>query len=140
MTQMTSTRSTSPEPRPGREPAVDPKVSDAVSDAVGRARDAHRGWRRTSPGERAGHLRAAASAVRAAADELGDLLCATTGRLLAEARDSARVAADLLDEAAVTGLTGGRALASGPGSIDLVRTEPRGVVGVITPWNDPYPA
>ena len=50
------------------------------------------------------------------------------------------MAADLFDEAAVTGLTGGRALAGGPGALDLVRLEPRGVVGVITPWNDPFPA
>lgn len=107
---------------------------------VDRARAAAPGWRRTSTGERAGHLREAADAVRAAADELGDLLCVTTGRLRGEARASARVAADLLAEAAVTGLVGGRALAGDPGALDLVRLEPRGVVGVITPWNDPYPA
>ena len=40
----------------------------------------------------------------------------------------------------MTGLAGGRALAGAPGAVDLVRPEPRGVVGVITPWNDPYPA
>jgi succinate-semialdehyde dehydrogenase / glutarate-semialdehyde dehydrogenase len=138
MTQTTSTssRSTGPLPPPGREPGV----ASAVSDAVGLARAASPGWRRTPPGDRAGHLRAAATAVRDAADELGDLLCATTGRLLGEARDSARVAADLFDEAAVTGLTGGRVLAGGPGALDVVRLEPRGVVGVITPWNDPFPA
>jgi succinate-semialdehyde dehydrogenase/glutarate-semialdehyde dehydrogenase len=111
-----------------------------VADAVAMVRAAAPGWRHTAPSERAGHLRRAAGAVRDAADELGDLLCATTGRLLGEARDSARVAADLLDEAAVTGVSGGRALAGGTGTLDLVRFEPRGVVGVITPWNDPYPA
>ncbi len=134
MTQTTS--------RPLSATRAEPEAArtDAVADAVERARAAQPGWRATSPGERAGHLRAAASAVRAASDELGDLLCATTGRLLGEARDSARVAADLLDEAAVTGLVGGRALAGNPGALDVVRTEPRGVVGVITPWNDPYPA
>ena len=111
-----------------------------VLDAVERARAASPGWRAVAPAARAGHLREAAAAIRAAADDLGDLLCLTTGRLLGEACESARVAADLLDEAAVTGLLGGRALAGGPGSIDLVRHEPRGVVAVITPWNDPYPA
>jgi len=121
--------------------APDPDdAGSAVGDAVDRARTALPAWRHTPPGERATHLRSAASAVRAAADELGELLCATTGRLLVESRDSARVAADLLDEAAVTGLTGGRALAGAPGAFDVVRPEPRGVVGVITPWNDPYPA
>jgi succinate-semialdehyde dehydrogenase / glutarate-semialdehyde dehydrogenase len=109
-------------------------------DAVARARAAQPGWRATAPADRAGHLREAATAVREAADDLGELLCLTTGRLLGEARESARVAADLLDEAAVTGLVGGRALAGGPGALDVVRHEPRGVVAVITPWNDPYPA
>ena len=120
--------------------AVGSASADAVERAVRRARAAAPGWRRTPPADRAGHLRDAAAQVRRAADDLGDLLCATTGRLLGEARASARVAADLLDEAAVTGLVGGRALAGGPGAVDLVRPEPRGVVGVITPWNDPYPA
>ncbi|MFL6168305.1 MAG: aldehyde dehydrogenase family protein, partial [Ornithinibacter sp.] len=114
--------------RPLAAPPTEPELAqtDGLMDAVGRAREAQPGWRATSPGERAGHLRAAASAVRAASDELGDLLCTTTGRLLGEARDSARVAAELLDEAAVAGLVGGRALAGGPGALDLVRTEPRG--------------
>lgn len=116
------------------------EVTAGLLPEVDRAREAAPGWRRTAPAERAGHLREAATAVRGAAEELGDLLCATTGRLVGEARESARVAADLLDEAAVTGLSGGRALAGGPGALDLVRLEPRGVVGVITPWNDPYPA
>ena len=134
MTQTTS--------RPVRPPTLEPPTdaARAVGAAVSRARAAHPGWRETPPATRAEHLRAAAAAVRGAADDLGDLLCATTGRLLAEARASARVAADLLDEAAVTGLGGGRALAGGPGTLDVVRPEPRGVVGVITPWNDPYPA
>jgi succinate-semialdehyde dehydrogenase/glutarate-semialdehyde dehydrogenase len=113
---------------------------DVVGDAVGRAAAAFPGWRATAPGERAACLRRAAAAVRAAADDLADSLCATTGRLLREAHGSALVAADILDEAAVTGLAGGRALMGAPGAVDWVRPEPRGVVAVITPWNDPLPA
>jgi succinate-semialdehyde dehydrogenase / glutarate-semialdehyde dehydrogenase len=130
MTQTTSR----PSPVPPSEPLP------LLMDAVARARAAQPGWRATAPADRAGHLREAATAVREAADDLGELLCLTTGRLLGEVRESARVAADLLDEAAVTGLVGGRALAGGPGALDVVRHEPRGVVAVITPWNDPYPA
>lgn len=111
-----------------------------VAAAVERAAAAAPSWRGTDPGGRAALLREAADAVRARADELALLLTRTTHRLLAESRASALVAADLLDEAAVTGLAGGRALAGGPSAVDLVRHEPRGVVGVITPWNDPYPA
>jgi succinate-semialdehyde dehydrogenase/glutarate-semialdehyde dehydrogenase len=111
---------------------------EAALDAADRARAA---WRRTPPAERAGMLREAATSVRQAADGLGDLLCDSTGMLLRGARASARVAADLLDEAAVTGLgVAGRTLPGGPGSADWVRAEPRGVVAVLTPWNDPYPA
>jgi acyl-CoA reductase-like NAD-dependent aldehyde dehydrogenase len=125
--------------RPGR--TVVCADAAQVDAAVRAARDAFPGWRTTPPGARAGMLREAAQAVRAAADELGELLCATTGRLLREARESAVVAAELLDEAAVTGLgRAGRVLAGDPTAVDVVRREPRGVVAVITPWNDPYPA
>ncbi|WP_228386652.1 aldehyde dehydrogenase family protein, partial [Ornithinicoccus halotolerans] len=82
----------------------------------------------------------AAAAVRAEADRLGDLLTSETGRLLVQARESAGVAADLLEEAATTGLGAtGRTLAGAPAALDAVRREPRGVVAVITPWNDPFP-
>jgi succinate-semialdehyde dehydrogenase/glutarate-semialdehyde dehydrogenase len=112
----------------------------ATAQAVEAAAAAAPSWRATPPGERAAALRVAAARLREAAPELGELLCRTTGRLLAEATASAQVAAELLDEAAVTGLAGGRALAGGPAAVDLVRREPHGVVGAITPWNDPYPA
>ncbi|WP_345204636.1 aldehyde dehydrogenase family protein [Fodinibacter luteus] len=111
-----------------------------VADAVELARAAAAAWRATAASRRAGLLREAAAAVRDVHEELGGILCLTTGRLLREARASAAVAADLLEEAAVTGLAGGRALAGDPGAVDLVRREPRGVVAAITPWNDPYPA
>ena len=114
---------------------------DAVHGAVSTAYDARSDWRRTAPAERAAALRTAAASVREHADELADLLCDTTGRLLREAHASALVAADLLDEAAVTGLVGsGRTLPGGSGAADWVRSEPHGVVAVLTPWNDPYPA
>jgi succinate-semialdehyde dehydrogenase/glutarate-semialdehyde dehydrogenase len=114
---------------------------DEVTGAVDGAHAAFASWRRTAPGERGALLREAAAAVRRDADELGDLLCRTTGRLLRQSRDSARVAADLLEEAGTTGLgDAGRTLAGAPEALDVVRREPRGVVAVVTPWNDPYPA
>ncbi len=112
-----------------------------VTAAVGSAVSALPAWRRTPASERAAALRAAAAQIRADADWLGELLCQATGRLIAEARESACVAADLLDEAAVTGvLHAGRSLNGAPFAVDSVRREPRGVIAVLTPWNDPYPA
>jgi acyl-CoA reductase-like NAD-dependent aldehyde dehydrogenase len=116
-------------------------TAEEIDTAVHAARQARLFWRRTPPGERAKALRQAADTVRTDADLLGDLLCATTGRPLSQARDSAAVAADLLDEAAVSGLLdAGRSLAGDPLEMDTVRREPRGVIAVLTPWNDPYPA
>lgn len=115
--------------------------TDEVEAAVAGASAARAAWRRTAPSARAAALRAAAAAVRADADELGALLSRTTGRLLGQARASAEVAAELLEEAAVTGvLDTGRSLGGSVDAVDVVRREPRGVVAVLTPWNDPYPA
>ncbi|MFC8192977.1 aldehyde dehydrogenase family protein [Cellulomonas sp. NPDC057328] len=118
-----------------------PADADEVAEAVGAAYAARRGWRRTAPGARAAALRTAAARVREQADELGALLTADTGRLLTTSVESARVAAEILEEAATTGLGAtGRTLAGDPLALDVVRREPHGVVAVITPWNDPFPA
>ncbi|MCM3660525.1 aldehyde dehydrogenase family protein [Georgenia satyanarayanai] len=118
-----------------------PATAEEVSTAVDAAWRARSDWRRTAPAERAAALRAAAAAVRADADRLGALLTAATGRLLGQTVESATVAADLLEEAATTGLgPAGRTLAGATAALDVVRREPRGVVAVITPWNDPFPA
>ncbi|WP_270888179.1 aldehyde dehydrogenase family protein [Pedococcus sp. 5OH_020] len=142
----TLTPQDTPVPSPALDAADAPDAAEAagaaqVAAAVEGAADAARGWRRTSPGDRAAALREAAAQVRAHADDLAGALCDTTGKLLRDARGSALVAAELLDEAAVTGLGAtGRTLAGGSGALDWVRAEPRGVVAVLTPWNDPYPA
>ena len=118
-----------------------PGTPDEVAQAVAAADAARADWRRAGPATRAAALRRAASSVRAAAEQLGGELCRSTGRLLSQSTDSARVAADLLDEAATAGLgAAGRVLSGAPASLDVVRREPHGVVAVITPWNDPYPA
>ncbi|GIG28375.1 aldehyde dehydrogenase family protein [Cellulomonas marina] len=118
-----------------------PATEAEVGAAVAAADAARAAWRRTSPGERAGYLRAAAAAVRAQADALGAALTADTGRLLGSSVESAQVAAELLEEAATTGLgPTGRTLAGAPAALDVVRRDPHGVVAIITPWNDPLPA
>ncbi|GEK23457.1 aldehyde dehydrogenase family protein [Cellulomonas xylanilytica] len=118
-------------------PATPAEVEQAVAAAVA----ARASWRRTPAATRAAALRDAAAAVRAQAEELGAELCRSTGRLLSQSVGSANVAADLLEEAATAGLgEAGRVLSGGLSALDVVRREPHGVVAVITPWNDPYPA
>ena len=120
---------------------VVPATAAEVDAAVSAAWAARAQWRRTAPADRAAALRRAAAAVAAAADGLGAALTATTGRLLRQSVESAQVAASILDEAATTGLGAtGRTLAGAPSALDVVRREPHGVVAVVTPWNDPYPA
>jgi succinate-semialdehyde dehydrogenase/glutarate-semialdehyde dehydrogenase len=112
-----------------------------ISRAVAAARSALPAWRRTAPGARAAALRAAAADLRSELERLAELHTRDTGRLLADARGAVDAAASLLEEAAtVAPLDSGRSLGGDPRAIDVVRREPRGVVAVITPWNDPLPA
>jgi succinate-semialdehyde dehydrogenase/glutarate-semialdehyde dehydrogenase len=130
------------DPATGRETgSVTCATPAEVAGAVAAARAALTGWRRTSPGARAAALRAAAADLRADLERLADLHTRDTGRLLADARGAVEVAASLLEESAtVAPLDAGRSLGGDPLAVDVVRREPRGVVAVITPWNDPLPA
>src|SRR3954471_8647507 len=116
-------------------------TAEDVAAAVAAARAALPGWRRTAPAARAAALRAAAAEIRADADRLAALHVHDTGRLISDAQGAVEVAASLLEEAAtVAPLDAGRSLGGDPRAVDVVRREPRGVVAVITPWNDPLPA
>jgi acyl-CoA reductase-like NAD-dependent aldehyde dehydrogenase len=116
-------------------------TADEVATAVATARAALAAWRRTAPGARAAALRAAAADLRADLEDVAALHTRDTGRLLADARGAVEAAASLLEEAAtVAPLDAGRSLGGDPRAVDVVRREPRGVVAVITPWNDPLPA
>jgi acyl-CoA reductase-like NAD-dependent aldehyde dehydrogenase len=116
-------------------------TAEDVAAAVAAARAALPGWRRTAPGARAAALRAAAAEIRVDADRLAALHVHDTGRLISDAQGAVEVAASLLEEAAtVAPLDAGRSLGGDPLALDVVRREPRGVVAVITPWNDPLPA
>src|SRR3954452_23606620 len=121
--------------------SVTTATAQDVADGVAAARAALPGWRRTAPGARGAALRAAAADLRADADRVAELHMRDTGRLLADCRAAVDVAASLLEEAAtVVPLDAGRSLGGDPLPLDVVRREPRGVVAVITPWNDPLPA
>ncbi|MGZ4584475.1 MAG: aldehyde dehydrogenase family protein [Mycobacterium sp.] len=112
---------------------LDPRTGDTVTqvpitepadcdEAVGRAAAAADAWARTPPAE------------RAAADELAEL----NERLRGDARGGADAGiGTLLQYAQLGPLHPGHALQGGWSATDLMVPRPRGVVAVITPWNDP---
>jgi acyl-CoA reductase-like NAD-dependent aldehyde dehydrogenase len=128
---------------------LDPRTGDKVTQvpitepadcdtAVRRAAHAAAAWARTSPAERADAIAAAAADVRAAADELAELNERETGKLREDARGGVDAAVGTLLQYAQLGpLHRGRSLQGGWSATDLMVPQPRGVVAVLTPWNDP---
>jgi acyl-CoA reductase-like NAD-dependent aldehyde dehydrogenase len=109
-----------------------------VAAAVRAARRAAPEWARTAPAARAAALHAAANTIEAAAGELAEIMAAEMGKPVDGARDSIGAGAGTLRQYAELGPTHrGRTLAGDDAAIDLMAYRPRGVVAVITPWNDP---
>lgn len=127
----------------------DPRTGDAVSQvcitdgsacdaAIGRARAAHSAWARTAPADRAGCLSAAAAAVRHAAEDLAERNERETGKTTSDALAGVTAGVDTLLQYAQLGpLHRGKSLQGAWAATDLMTPEPRGVVAVLTPWNDP---
>ena len=110
-----------------------------VAAAVAAAEGAARAWGRTTPKERSEALLALADAVGAAADELAALEALDVGKPGAWAREELPICIDVLRYFA-----GAARIAEGPvsgeylpDSTSVLRREPIGVVGLITPWNYP---
>ncbi|MEV4348453.1 aldehyde dehydrogenase family protein, partial [Actinoplanes sp. NPDC049596] len=83
-------------------------------------------------------LHAAATALEAAADELAEIMSAEMGKPVGGARESIGAGVGTLRQYAELGPAHrGRSLAGDDEAIDLMAYGPRGVVAVITPWNDP---
>jgi acyl-CoA reductase-like NAD-dependent aldehyde dehydrogenase len=112
--------------------------AEDVGAAVRAARAAAPGWRSTPAAARGAALHAAASAVESAAGELAEVMSAEMGKPPAGARDSVAAGIGTLRQYAELGPTHrGRTLAGDDAAVDLMTYQPRGVVAVITPWNDP---
>ncbi|WP_040801706.1 aldehyde dehydrogenase family protein [Nocardia higoensis] len=95
-------------------------------------------WARTPAARRAAVVRAAAALLREHADELAELDERETGRPRAEGVEGVRAGAATLEQYAELGpLHRGRTLHGDFEATDLMVWEPRGVVVVLTPWNDP---
>jgi acyl-CoA reductase-like NAD-dependent aldehyde dehydrogenase len=112
-----------------------------VRRAIAAANDAWRDWARRSPFERASAMGRIAELIRERRDELALTLTLDQGKPLhAEAYGEVD---ELAEYFAMSGEDAKRLEGSMPPSVDagkrvLAYRVPRGVVGVITPWNWPY--
>lgn len=110
-----------------------------VDAAVAAARAALPAWRATNEFERSRTLHRLAALVRDDLDALADLVTLEMGKPRGEARGEAQKLADAFDyyaEEAVR-VYGETIPNDKPGFTSIVRYEPVGVVGAITPWNYP---
>ncbi|WP_418154128.1 aldehyde dehydrogenase family protein [Actinoalloteichus caeruleus] len=111
---------------------------EEVRDAVGLAHRHQPAWAATPPARRGRLLHEMAEEVRASANRLARLNTAETGRPFSQALDGVLAGAATLDQyAELAPVRGGRALLGDVAATDLMVPEPRGVVAVLTPWNEP---
>src|SRR5688572_13006863 len=119
----------------GRIPAGSAEVTDA---AVHAARVAAQEWARTDPSERAASLKAGARRLREHARELAELQTREGGKPLADSLGGVAAGIGAIEQYAELGpLHRGRSLQGSWDAADLMVHEPRGVVGLLVPWNDP---
>jgi len=119
----------------GRIPAGSPEAADA---AVRAARAAQPAWARTAPADRAAALKDAARRLHAHADELAELATREGGKPLPDSLGGVEAGIAAIEQYAELGpLHRGRSLQGGWDSADMMIHEPRGVVALLVPWNDP---
>jgi len=118
---------------------VAPAGGIEVDRAVERAAAAARGYARSPAAARGAGLAAVADALEAKSQELAALVVREVGKPVTEARgELARAVAILRFYAQVALDPDGESFPPADGrSLLLTRREPRGVVGLITPWNFP---
>lgn len=139
------TASASPDSRTVTDPATGELIgkipagcAEDVDRAVAAARHAQPGWARTAPADRAACLRRIADRVAAHAGELAELVTGEMGKPIGDARRGVTAGVATLRQYAELGpLHRGRSLQGDWDATDFMVREPRGVVAVITPWNDP---
>jgi betaine-aldehyde dehydrogenase/aminobutyraldehyde dehydrogenase len=114
-------------------------TEDDVARAVDAARRAFREWGDTTPAERAAALLALADRLEAASAELSELEARNVGKPLAASLEEVELCVDHLRfyAGAARVLEGKAAGEYMRGYTSMVRREPIGVVGQITPWNYP---
>src|SRR5471030_849071 len=108
--------------------------------AIGAANRAADAWSRLTAFDRAAALNRVADAVEHRREELAHTLTLDQGKPLCESRDEVEELVAYWRNAAEDGkrLEGRLANSMSPGKRVLLVRRPRGVIGVITPWNWPY--
>jgi acyl-CoA reductase-like NAD-dependent aldehyde dehydrogenase len=106
--------------------------------AVLAARAAQPAWARRPAAERGAVLKAAAGRVREHARELAELQTREGGKPIGDSLGGVEAGIGAIEQYAELGpLHRGRSLAGGWDAADLMVHEPRGVVALLVPWNDP---
>lgn len=106
--------------------------------AVAAAREALPQWSRMPAAERAGLVKEAARKMRGYAKEISELVTLEMGKTIDDALGGVEAGIGTLEQYAELGpLHRGRALNGGWDAADMMVFEPRGVVGLLVPWNDP---
>jgi len=118
---------------------VEPTGAEQVAGAVGRAREAGGRWAAAPALERSAALVAAADALAGAAGEVTDLVVREVGKPVTEAGAEVARGLGILRYYAQQALDpdGETYPGPSPAGLLLARRRPRGVVGLITPWNFP---
>jgi alpha-ketoglutaric semialdehyde dehydrogenase len=113
--------------------------ADAVAAAVQRAREAGAAWAAAPALQRSAALIAAAEALEAAAGEVTGLMVREVGKPVTEARAETARGVGILRYYAQQALDpdGETYPGPSPAALLLSRRRPRGVAGLITPWNFP---
>jgi acyl-CoA reductase-like NAD-dependent aldehyde dehydrogenase len=108
--------------------------------AIASANRAADGWSRTTAFERAAAMHRVADEVEKRRDDLTRTLTLDQGKPIGEARDEVEELVQYWHNAAEDGkrLEGRLPNSISPGKRVLLLRRPRGVIGVITPWNWPY--
>jgi succinate-semialdehyde dehydrogenase/glutarate-semialdehyde dehydrogenase len=108
--------------------------------AIAAANDAANGWARLTAFERAALMHRVGDEIERRRDELAHILTLDQGKPLHESRDEVEELVAYWRNAAEDGkrLEGRLANSFTPGKRVLLVRRPRGVIGVITPWNWPY--
>src|SRR5712691_11391312 len=127
-------------PATGETIAEVPRASaEDVDRAVQAAKKALPEWLETTPGERAEMLLKLAAAIEEHTDELAELESQNVGKPLSYAKDEMPVSADNIRffAGAARILEGKSAGEYMRGYTSMLRREPLGIVGGISPWNYP---